>query len=359
MLIFGPGMSLSSGGTRDLESLHTERIAAEPGSIDTHLLIGTLSGTSQGLKREGSCTSLASEGYPRNSSVIQSIFASNSLPATACVVTGRVVHTRTVTSVLRSCPSRILGGKHATCFLALLVGSGEGLGRSGGSGAYDPSADDPDVRVRLTCRPTPALVPLARMGSSRSPQQTQKRQVEARFQTTPTIANSPLCQDCVSDCQEVEEDGEVVIVRDDLEAMLSALPANIRDPLSSHPKRSELLEHHSPQVRSTLLSQPTSGIPSPPIPSDHNYSSALSPALPGNIKDSLSSHPKRSELLEVVLDLGRRPEARFLGIPGGEYLRDEEITAEDLKVAAEIVGEFGQDNRAGITGTLHRISAIR
>jgi len=59
------------------------------------------------------------------------------------------------------------------------------------------------------------------------------------------------------------------------------------------------------------------------------------------------------------MDLGRPPEARFQGSPGGEYLRQGEVTAEDLRSAEQAVGVFGADNRAGIAGTLHRISAIR
>ncbi|KAL0032365.1 hypothetical protein WJX79_007203 [Trebouxia sp. C0005] len=81
--------------------------------------------------------------------------------------------------------------------------------------------------------------------------------------------------------------------------------------------------------------------------------------LPVNLRGSLMSHSKRASLLEVVLDLGRRPEARFAGAVGGEYLRDEEITWEDLAAAEQAVGTFGGDNRAGVQGTLHRISAIR
>lgn len=81
--------------------------------------------------------------------------------------------------------------------------------------------------------------------------------------------------------------------------------------------------------------------------------------LPLNLRGSLMSHRKRASLLEVVLDLGRRPEARFAGAVGGEYLRDEEITWEDLAAAEQAVGTFGGDNRAGVQGTLHRISAIR
>ena len=49
--------------------------------------------------------------------------------------------------------------------------------------------------------------------------------------------------------------------------------------------------------------------------------------LPPDIRDPLVNHARRSSLLEVVLDLGRRPEARFLGQAGGEYLRDGEVRA--------------------------------
>ncbi|CAI5514252.1 unnamed protein product [Closterium sp. Naga37s-1] len=81
--------------------------------------------------------------------------------------------------------------------------------------------------------------------------------------------------------------------------------------------------------------------------------------LPGNLRGNLLQHPRRSELLEVVLDLGRRPEARFLGDGGAEYLQEAEVTRADLESACESIGAFGGDNRAGVEGTLHRISAIR
>lgn len=81
--------------------------------------------------------------------------------------------------------------------------------------------------------------------------------------------------------------------------------------------------------------------------------------LPEDLRGKLLEHPRRSKLLEVVLDLGRRPDARFLGDGEGEFLRSEEITRQDLNAAQAAVGEFGGDNRAGIEGTLHRISAIR
>jgi stage III sporulation protein SpoIIIAA len=57
------------------------------------------------------------------------------------------------------------------------------------------------------------------------------------------------------------------------------------------------------------------------------------------------------------MDLGRRPEARFLG--RDVYLGSREVTAEDIDYTASRIGAFGDDNRAGIERTLHRISAIR
>lgn len=65
----------------------------------------------------------------------------------------------------------------------------------------------------------------------------------------------------------------------------------------------------------------------------------------------------RDQLIEIVLDLGRRPEARF--IDRYEYLREEPITREDLEYVEARLGAFGNDNRAGIPATLHRISAMR
>jgi stage III sporulation protein SpoIIIAA len=79
--------------------------------------------------------------------------------------------------------------------------------------------------------------------------------------------------------------------------------------------------------------------------------------LPANVRRALEQVNQSSELLEVVMDLGRLPEARFTW--GETYLSNEEITAEDLQATIDRVGDFGSDNRAGIERTLHRISAIR
>tara|TARA_A100001037_G_scaffold25361_1_gene20678 strand:- start:2148 stop:3821 length:1674 start_codon:yes stop_codon:yes gene_type:complete len=63
------------------------------------------------------------------------------------------------------------------------------------------------------------------------------------------------------------------------------------------------------------------------------------------------------DLLEIILDLGRPAEARFL--TGDIYLSDRELTRDDLAFVQERIGSFGGDNRAGIERTLHRISAMR
>ena len=66
---------------------------------------------------------------------------------------------------------------------------------------------------------------------------------------------------------------------------------------------------------------------------------------------------RRDQLLEVVLDLGRVPEARY---PGQALaLGDACLSREDLDATVARLGCFGADNRAGIERTLHRISAIR
>ena len=79
--------------------------------------------------------------------------------------------------------------------------------------------------------------------------------------------------------------------------------------------------------------------------------------LPANIRTKLENHPKRDQLIEVILDLGRQPEARFSD--SVEYLSETVITQEDLQHCVDRVGHFGGDNRAGLEKTLHRISAIR
>ncbi len=79
--------------------------------------------------------------------------------------------------------------------------------------------------------------------------------------------------------------------------------------------------------------------------------------LPDSVAGALRPEPARDQLLEVVLDLGRVPEARYPGraVPLGAL----PVQRADLAAVVERLGEFGGDNRAGIGRTLHRISAIR
>jgi stage III sporulation protein SpoIIIAA len=84
---------------------------------------------------------------------------------------------------------------------------------------------------------------------------------------------------------------------------------------------------------------------------------ALLDVLPLHIREPLYQQPDHSELLEVILDLGRLPEARF---PHRELvLNSREVSQSDIDYVISRIGEFTGDNRAGINHTLHRISAIR
>ena len=84
---------------------------------------------------------------------------------------------------------------------------------------------------------------------------------------------------------------------------------------------------------------------------------ALLDVLPVRVAETVRSRSNNFELLEIVLDLGRIPEARY---PGEEVvLSDEEVTQDDIDFVVDRIGEFTSDNRAGIERTLHRISCIR
>ncbi len=84
---------------------------------------------------------------------------------------------------------------------------------------------------------------------------------------------------------------------------------------------------------------------------------ALLDILPPHIRQPLCQQKDISELLEVVLDLGRPPEARF---PQREVvLNPKEVSQADIDYVAAHISSFSGDNRAGIERTLHRISAIR
>merc|ERR1712051_579581 len=79
--------------------------------------------------------------------------------------------------------------------------------------------------------------------------------------------------------------------------------------------------------------------------------------LPFFIQEKLQNHSKKNKLIEIVIDLGRRPEARF--ITGPEYLSQKLISWQDIDYITKRISEFSEENRAGIERTLHRISCIR
>ncbi|XP_016501423.2 protein SEEDLING PLASTID DEVELOPMENT 1 [Nicotiana tabacum] len=79
--------------------------------------------------------------------------------------------------------------------------------------------------------------------------------------------------------------------------------------------------------------------------------------VPLRMRNELFRHQEIGELIEVVMDLGRKPLARF---PSGDWVISEQpVKLEDLIHAISKVGDFSDDNRSGIDSSLHRISAIR
>ncbi len=79
--------------------------------------------------------------------------------------------------------------------------------------------------------------------------------------------------------------------------------------------------------------------------------------LPVRVRERLKNHPNKEDLIEVVLDLGRPPEARFA--QQLEIFAEKSISKEDIQYVVNRLSSFTQDNRAGLERTLHRISAIR
>jgi stage III sporulation protein SpoIIIAA len=79
--------------------------------------------------------------------------------------------------------------------------------------------------------------------------------------------------------------------------------------------------------------------------------------LPGDVRQQIEKIGHEEELLEVVLDLGRPPAARY--VKGEKPLRETEVTRVEIDSIVASVGDFDDDNRAGIARTLHRIAGIR
>lgn len=79
--------------------------------------------------------------------------------------------------------------------------------------------------------------------------------------------------------------------------------------------------------------------------------------LPPAVAEAVIRANNIDNLIEIILDLGRVPKARF--VIGEVELSDKEITHQDISYVVERIGEFDADNRAGLERTLHRISAFR
>ncbi|HVF59096.1 MAG TPA: R3H domain-containing nucleic acid-binding protein [Thermoanaerobaculia bacterium] len=79
--------------------------------------------------------------------------------------------------------------------------------------------------------------------------------------------------------------------------------------------------------------------------------------IPPAIRGGIERQGELGELIEVVLDLGRLPEARFPGRAAD--VGSAPVSRQDIEYVVERVGSFGKDNRAGIERTLHRVSALR
>lgn len=79
--------------------------------------------------------------------------------------------------------------------------------------------------------------------------------------------------------------------------------------------------------------------------------------LPPGVTEAIDRANNSDNLIEIVLDLGRRPMARFTD--GEVELSQEEVTRADIDYIVTRIGDFDADNRAGMERTLHRISGIR
>ncbi|XP_006300819.2 uncharacterized protein ycf45 isoform X1 [Capsella rubella] len=124
--------------------------------------------------------------------------------------------------------------------------------------------------------------------------------------------------------------------------------------------RTKLLIPSSSSPGIVAISPSSSQVAVPELEDEDHFDDELRRLLalvPEEIRRTLEEHPEISELIEIVLDLGRKPLARF---PSGDFvISDDAVKVKDLEFAVSQVGEFTNDNRAGISRTLHRISAIR
>ncbi|HEY9075375.1 MAG TPA: R3H domain-containing nucleic acid-binding protein [Anaerolineaceae bacterium] len=84
---------------------------------------------------------------------------------------------------------------------------------------------------------------------------------------------------------------------------------------------------------------------------------ALLGVLPQRISEAVTNANNSDNLLEIIMDLGRPPVARF--VENEVLLAKEEVDRAAIDFVVSKIGDFDADNRAGLERTLHRISAIR
>ena len=89
----------------------------------------------------------------------------------------------------------------------------------------------------------------------------------------------------------------------------------------------------------------------------HNDLDRLLEILPAKVRQQIT-YEQMEDVIEIVLDIGRTPEIRHAN-GKIEYIGSDFVTEDDINFITSNIQEFTSDNRSGIPGTLHRISAIR
>jgi stage III sporulation protein SpoIIIAA len=79
--------------------------------------------------------------------------------------------------------------------------------------------------------------------------------------------------------------------------------------------------------------------------------------LPRRVREKIEEIGREDELLEVILDLGRSPSARY--VDGRNHAAARRSDRAEIDLVVNGIGDFDDDNRAGIARTLHRIAGIR
>ena len=124
------------------------------------------------------------------------------------------------------------------------------------------------------------------------------------------------------------------------------------------------LSHAPPSPKPPQAQEKDNGEPLPPstVPDSDKLSPSddihlLLEAFPGSLRDTIVQARPIVDLIEIILDLGRVPEARYTYET--VRLNARPVDSDTIEHVVQHVGGFSHDNRAGIPRTLHRISALR